>query len=82
MASFESTERHLTPEGWIIGTVVLDSGRKEISPPHNRVLTVVWIESSDGYAPAVGVAKTTWQSRDEKEVNALLTKFGPAEPSL
>jgi len=46
----ESTERHLTPAGWAIGTQVRDGGREDLSPPQDKVLTVERYESGTGWA--------------------------------
>jgi hypothetical protein len=82
MASFESTERHLTPHGWVEGTIIRDNGRKAVAPPDDRVMTVVWAESCGGYSVPVGSVQTTWQSKDQKLVESLLAKFGSAERDL
>lgn len=64
MPSFESTERHLTPSGWVEGTNVTDGGRRDVAPPEDRVLTVVWTESCGGFSVPVGSPSTTWKGKD------------------
>lgn len=82
MSSFESTERHLTPAGWVIGTRVWDGGRKDLTPPLDRVLTVEWYESGTGYLPAVGTERELWRCSDLTLIERLIAQFGLAERDL
>jgi hypothetical protein len=82
MASMESTERHLTPSGWITGTRVWDGGRDVRPAPRDRVLTVLWYESGTGFANAAGTDRVVWRCGDEDQIARLLLQFGPAERDL
>jgi hypothetical protein len=83
MASFESTERHLTPTGWVTGTQIWDGGgRSEVAPPPDRVLTVVWTESCGGFSVPIGNQRELWRCVDGELIARLLVEFGPAERDL
>jgi hypothetical protein len=45
MSSKEWREWHLTPNGWVAGTLQHDSGCNQISSPDNKVLTCIYKET-------------------------------------
>lgn len=82
-ASNEYTERHLTPDGWVRGSTRVDPGNiTEKEPPSDRVLTVRWTETGNGWGPFSGQESTIWRSTDTLAVDQLLEKYGKAPTSL
>jgi hypothetical protein len=77
MASFESTERHLTAAGWVTGTEIWDGGRREVSLPSGRVLTVLWYESGSGFSIPIGSQKELWRCRDDHLISKFFDRVRP-----
>jgi hypothetical protein len=76
-ASNEWTEHHLTPNGWVRGNERRDSGQPVSRPiPQDRVLTVIYKETCNGYGPVHESQDIQWESSDTKRVEELLSKFG------
>jgi hypothetical protein len=82
--SYETTEWHLTPRGWVRGTQRLDFGSpKHVAPPKDRALTVRWIEEqTHPSAKSHKRSEEVWRAADEKSVSSLLKTFGPAPERL
>ncbi|MBC8641566.1 hypothetical protein IAG25_32605 [Caballeronia sp. EK] len=80
-ASYEWTEWHLTPDGWIRGSEKTDFDRTIVDPPGQRVLTVRFIDENSGYS-AHQSHREEWRSSDEAAVQAFLERFGPAPAAL
>jgi hypothetical protein len=60
-------ERHLTPDGWIIGNEWVNGTQtRKVEPPQDRIET--WIEeisdSSEGWAPPTAFSKMVWPAID------------------
>lgn len=82
-ASNEWTEYHLTLTGWVRGNERRDSGQPVSRPiPQDRVLTVIYKETCNGYGPVHESEDTQWESYDTKRVEELLTEFGSPPKSL
>lgn len=82
IASYEWTERHLTPNGWVRGSEKTDfSPSTEVAPPVDRVLTVRYIDEQTGYGGEQRVEEM-WRSDDEAKVQSLLAQHGLAKASL
>lgn len=82
-ASNEWTAYHLTPEGWVEGDKQRDFGSLIRQPaPENRVLSVVYKETCNGYGPVHGSQQEQWRSADSVLVDELLAKHGPAPREL
>lgn len=76
--------------------IPLDSGRmdregniqRDLAPllrqpaPADRVLSVVYKETSSGYGSVYGEPEDAWRSDDQVLIAELLTKFGPAPEEL
>ncbi len=78
----EYTQRHLTPRGWEIGHEKRDNGIKERAIPVDRVFTITWTETCNGYGPISGGAHVEFGSPTSEEVAVLIAKFGEAERAL
>jgi len=77
-ASNEWTDYHLTPQGWVRGSERRDTGQSMTRPtPQDRVLTVTYKETCNGYGPVHESQDTRWESDDTKRVEELLGEFGP-----
>lgn len=76
--SYEWTDWHLTPEGWVKGDYKTDFNREvvKVKPPANRVLTRRYIESiSTVYAPLKITRKNIWSIRNVSEIKRLFRKY-------
>ena len=80
-ASYEWTEWHLTPDGWVRGSERTDFGREEVDPPADRVLTVRYIDEHSGYSAHQSHTEE-WCSEDGVTVESLLDQYGPAPARL
>lgn len=79
MATTEWREWHLTPGGWIPGTVKYDfEDRDEKPPPPDRVLTCTYSEKPiSPVSPAMQREVTKdWESKDQQAVETLRKKYG------
>ena len=67
-ATNEWTEWHLTPRGWERGSERQDfGGKKTVTPPEDRVLTVRWVEyQSEARAKAQLCHENVWKSEDKE----------------
>jgi hypothetical protein len=80
-ASYEWTEYHLTPLGWVRGTVKTDFDREDVEPPADRILSVRYIEEHTGYGGGRR-HEERWRSDDGTAVDASLKEYGPAPSRL
>lgn len=81
-ASYEWTEHHLTPTGWIRGSEKTDfSPRVDVDPPEDRVLSVRYIDEQTGYGGGQR-HEEVWRSDDAAKMEALLGRHGPAPSRL
>lgn len=80
-ASYEWTEWHLTPAGWVRGSERTDFGREEVEPPSDRVVTVRYIDENSGYKAHQSHSEE-WRSDDDVAVKSLLDQYGPAPAHL
>ncbi len=80
-ASYEWTEWHLTPGGWMRGSERTDCGREEVEPPLDRVLTVRYIDEHNGYSARQSHSEE-WRSQDSTAVHSLLDQYGPVPARL
>lgn len=75
--SSEWYEYHLTPEGWVDGTVKLDFGGTQVPVPLDRVLTVQEHRLISHFAADEDVSlNETFRSTNTELVEALISKFG------
>ncbi len=81
-ASNEWTEYHLTPSGWVTGTEKTDFRRDDVDPPQDRVLTIRYVETLNGYGGGSKGHHEVWRSAEDTSVNTLLAKYGQAPMSL
>ena len=81
-ASHEWTDWHLTPNGWVAGTVKRDNGEIEIEVPNSRVLTFRYSEVHNGYGPLYELSQEMWRGSEGDAVDALLARFGQAPQHL
>jgi hypothetical protein len=82
-ASDEWTEYHLTPNGWVVGTDKTDFGATEVvARPSDAVLTVTFREQFNGYGPPLRTFREDWRSKDERRIEALVTRFGSKPPGV
>jgi hypothetical protein len=83
MASNEWTAYHLTPDGWISGDKQEDSSPLRRRPaPADRILSVIYKETSSGFGPVYGSREEVWRSGDAVLIAELLEKFGTAPREL
>lgn len=83
MASNEWTEYHLTREGWLEGDRQQDfSALLRRAVPADRVLSVVYKETSSGIGAVFGSRGEVWRSDNEGLIAELLKKFGDAPNEL
>ncbi len=77
-ASEEWVEWHLTPSGWIKGSIHLDFNKTEVvDVPRDRVLTCMYKEyMSSGFSKLKTSVKEEWKSENEEVIQELLKKFG------
>ncbi|NMO17484.1 hypothetical protein HPC49_05560 [Pyxidicoccus fallax] len=83
-ASREWREWHLTPNGWVQGSVQTDfSDVKQMPTPADRVLTCRYLEElgAAGGKWHKGVSEE-WRSKDETTVGTLLKQFGECPRKL
>lgn len=82
-ASNEWTAYHLTATGWIEGDKQRDFSPLLRQPaPPDRVLSVVYKETCNGYGPVHNSLQEQWRSPDEALIADLLKRFGPAPQEL
>jgi hypothetical protein len=82
--SYETTEWHLTPRGWVRGTQRLDFGSpNRVVPPKDRVLSVRWIEEqTHPSAKSHKRSEEIWRTADKQLVSSLVKTFGTAPERL
>jgi hypothetical protein len=80
-ASYEWTEWHLTPAGWIRGSERTDFSKTIKEPPTDRVLTVTYTDENSGYSAHQSHSED-WRGEDADSVAALLEQYGPAPKQL
>lgn len=78
----ESTEWHLTANGWERGTEVTDSGKNYKASPENRVLTFKYEEHMSSTLSLNTRCNETWSNGKKEEINTLIEKFGKCPCSL
>ena len=68
---------HLTPKGWVGGSIKIDGNReKNIPPPSNTVLTVYREVSVDAIGPCRSFTQKKRWSNKAWLINGLIVKFG------
>jgi hypothetical protein len=73
MAAKERANWHLTPAGWVLGTVSHDFGTNERTIPKDRVLTALYTQTAAGFdRPLVDDTHQEWRSDDSDAVKGLL----------
>jgi hypothetical protein len=79
----EYQEFHLTPQGWVKGTLWHKHGFHEGQIPKNRVLTIqsYFKPTSAGIRP-IRVIKTIWRCNNQATIDALIQKFGTKPASV
>jgi hypothetical protein len=80
----EWTEWHLTPRGWEKGaTRVHGQGNTWVEEPTDRLLSCEYQELELDDQPEVKRwREETWRSKEDKQLNAALEKFGPCPERL
>ena len=83
-ASREWREWHLTPRGWVRGTVKYDFDKTELPTPPERVLTCTYTEEvTSPVSPAMSrTVDEDWRSEDLQLVETLLKQYGECPRSL
>jgi len=77
MESRESTDHHLTADGWVEGTSKVDNmPAEEVSIPVDRVLTVQEIREQYSFGDESVNLQVTFTSTDQEVLNALIAKYG------
>ena len=75
--SYEWTDWHLTPKGWVKGNCKTDFHQAiVVDPPKDRVLTRRYIEIiSNFYAPLRIYRKNVWNNGNSEEIIRLFKQF-------
>jgi|APEBP8051073058_1049385.scaffolds.fasta_scaffold30026_1 hypothetical protein len=83
-ASYEWTDWHLTPNGWVRGTMKTDAGVQSSSaPPSSVVATFRYSEDHPGYGTAdERVVMRSPEGQAPDEVQALMQVYGECPCSL